>query len=197
MAIYLEGERVVVRDYGADDLEGLHGWMGDPDATHYLDFRSKNLEESARQLETCIAEQTKPNRDKYYLAIELRSTRQVIGGVGMELMRDGASEGGVADMGWFLQTAYWGHGYAADAARLLMSFGFTQLGLHRITAWCVAGNIASERVMQKCGMSKEACLRRHSFRAGEWRDRLLYAIMRHEWEASRCSGTASGVQGVS
>lgn len=181
--IYLEGTHVIARDYGPGDMVGLHGWMGDPGVTRYLDFATRSLDESAAQLATCIAEQTKPDRDKYYLGIELRRTGEIIGAVGLEILDKTASEGGVGDVGWFLQKAHWGNGYATEAAQLLLDFGFSELGLHRITAWCVAENRASERVMQRCGMKREGCLRRHSYRAGEWRDRLLYAIMLEEWAA--------------
>lgn len=176
----LTGERMVVRDYTPGDLDGLHRWMGDPEVTHYLDFGAKCLEESLQQLATAIGEQRKAARDKYYLAIELRETGQIIGGVGLEIQAF-ADGGGLGDIGWMMQKESWGKGYATEAARLLLDYGFRTIRLHRITAWCVAENKASERVMQKCGMTREGTLRRHSFRAGQWRDRLVYAIMREEW----------------
>ena len=76
----------------------------------------------------------------------------------------------------------WGNGYASEAAKLIVDFGFSQLGMHRISASFIRENVASERVMQKCGMTKEAEYRKSSIRFGEWTNRIGYAILREEWE---------------
>jgi ribosomal-protein-alanine N-acetyltransferase len=55
------------------------------------------------------------------------------------------------------------------------------LNRYRIFATCFYENRASERVLQKCGMSLEGRLRENLLMRGEWRDSLVYAILDHEW----------------
>ena len=73
-----------------------------------------------------------------------------------------------------------GQEYATEAVKVIISFGFQELDLHRIFATCHPENIASARVMQKIGMQQEGYLREHRWIKGEWRDSWLYAILEHE-----------------
>jgi len=79
----------------------------------------------------------------------------------------------------------WGKGYASEAARRVLAFAFEELDAHRVIAFCDAENRASERVMQKLGMRREAHMLQTRLLRGEWRDELLYAILDSEWPAAR------------
>jgi ribosomal-protein-alanine N-acetyltransferase len=56
------------------------------------------------------------------------------------------------DVGWRLAAAYWGRGYATEAARAALEFGFGALGLREIVAMTTVANVRSRRVMEKLGM---------------------------------------------
>jgi [ribosomal protein S5]-alanine N-acetyltransferase len=90
-----------------------------------------------------------------------------------------------AEMGYWIGVPYWNRGYMTEAARAVVSYGFEDLGLHRIYATHVARNPASGRVMQKAGMRYEGCLRQHVWRWDVPQDLLYYGILRTEWEAAR------------
>ena len=92
------------------------------------------------------------------------------------------ASGGIVSLGYFLYPEFWGNGYATEASMLMIDYGFTHLGLHRIRAGCDKANPASERVMIKSGMQKEAELRQNKFNGQEWVDRLEYAILRADGE---------------
>ncbi|MEJ7633092.1 MAG: GNAT family protein [Rubrobacteraceae bacterium] len=64
--------------------------------------------------------------------------------------------------------------------RAAIAFGFDHLSLNRIEARCIAENAASERVMQKAGISYEGTLRDYVFRKGACRDYKVYSILRRE-----------------
>lgn len=87
-------------------------------------------------------------------------------------------------MGYFLEPAYWGQGFATESARLVLELGFAKLDMHKMSASCDAGNTASERVMVKIGMTQEGAFRHAHRRFGEWRTRLWYGILRDEWEGA-------------
>ena len=89
-----------------------------------------------------------------------------------------------AELGWALDPAYTGHGYATEAVRELLRFGFEDLGVRRIIASCFADNTASWRLMERVGMRREAHAVRDSLhRSGEWLDGYTYALLADEWRS--------------
>ena len=96
------------------------------------------------------------------------------------------------EVGWRLVRHAWGHGYATEAARAALEFGFMRLGLVEIVSFTVPRNLRSRRVMERIGMHRDAAddfdhprlapdsaLRRH----------VLYRLQRVEWERGRPSPT--------
>jgi len=87
-----------------------------------------------------------------------------------------------AELGWVLNPAYTGHGYATEAVRELLRHCFEDLGLRRVVASCFADNTASWRLMERVGMRREAHSVRDSLhRSGEWLDGYTYALLADEW----------------
>ena len=77
-----------------------------------------------------------------------------------------------------------GQGYATEAARALVSFGFGTLRLHRVFATCDVRNVASARVLEKVGMRREGHCRGDKWVRGQWRDSYIYAMLEDEWSKS-------------
>lgn len=91
-----------------------------------------------------------------------------------------------AEAWYLLERPVRGRGFATSAMRLLLEAGFGELGLHRIYACSVPENLASVRVLERCGMRREGHLVRNLRIQGEWRDSLLYAMLREEWPGASC-----------
>ncbi len=89
-----------------------------------------------------------------------------------------------AEIGYELNPAHWGHGYATEAARCVLNFAFKQLRVHRVWATCIADNQASVRVLEKLGMQPEGRLRENTWMKERWWDTLIYAILYPEWQAA-------------
>jgi len=87
------------------------------------------------------------------------------------------------DIGYELSPKYWGYGYATEAARAIVEFGFTQLRLHRIWSWCIAENVGSARVLQKLGMQAEGRKRENEYFKGRWWDTLVFGMLDYEWKS--------------
>jgi RimJ/RimL family protein N-acetyltransferase len=83
--------------------------------------------------------------------------------VGLANLRRQTAEARQADIGYELAPVYWGQGYATEAARELVRFGFQELHLHRLWASCNAENQASARVLAKAGMKPEGRLRENEW----------------------------------
>jgi RimJ/RimL family protein N-acetyltransferase len=114
------------------------------------------------------------------LAITLRDSGELIGGCGFHIAEPQNRAGWI---GYILARACWGQGYATEAARALLYFGFAHCGLHRIWATCDPRNVASAHVLEKIGMQREGHLRENKLQRGTWRDSYLFAILVEEFRS--------------
>lgn len=87
-----------------------------------------------------------------------------------------------AELGYWLGLPYWNQGYATEAVRRLIAWGFTEHKLNRIFAQHFAGNPASGRVMQKAGMTLEGVLRDCIQKDDVYHDTPMYSILRAEFQ---------------
>lgn len=110
--------------------------------------------------------------------IERREDGAVVGAIGLLFI---SREHENAEMGYWIGTPFWGRGYATEAARAVLGYGFGSLGLHRIYAHHFHRNAASGRVMQKLGMTREGRLRHHVKKWGGYEDLEYYGILREEF----------------
>ncbi len=180
--LILRTERLILREFTADDWQATFAYENDP---RYLRFYERD-EVTERQCQALIYQfilwQGEQPREKAQLAITLADTGELVGNVGVR--RESANEP-VADMGFELSPDYWGRGYATEAARAMVDWGFGEWWLDRIHAHCVSENTASARVLQRVGMRLEVRLRDHQFFRGRFWDLSLYGLLRSEWEAAR------------
>ena len=86
-----------------------------------------------------------------------------------------------AELGYWIGVPHWGRGYATEAAKAIIRYGFEHLELNRIHACHLTRNPASGRVMIKAGMRPEGCLRQHVVKWGLFENLAKYAILRSEW----------------
>ncbi len=90
-----------------------------------------------------------------------------------------------AELGWVLDPAYAGRGYATEAVQGLLRLCFEELGLRRVTAGCFADNVASWRLMERVGMRRELHTVRESLhRTKGWLDGFGYALLADEWRST-------------
>lgn len=90
--------------------------------------------------------------------------------------------GAEAELGWILDPAHHGHGYATEAVCELVRYCFEELHVRRVTADCFLANRSSWQLMERVGMRRESHRVRDSLhRSGRWLDTLGYAILAEEW----------------
>ncbi|HEX5871027.1 MAG TPA: GNAT family protein [Longimicrobium sp.] len=176
----LHTERLVLRELTADDWPAVFAYENDP---RYLRFYERD-EVTERQCQALVYQfilwQGEQPRSRAQLAITLADTGELIGNVGV---RRETAEEPMADMGFELSPDHWGRGYATEAARAMVDWGFGEWGLDRIHAHCVSENTASARVLERLGMRLEARLRHHQHFKGRFWDLSLYGILRSEWRS--------------
>lgn len=90
----------------------------------------------------------------------------------------GNGKGLVLEMGLALLPEHRGQGVGTEAHRLLIDYLWSNTPAHRIQAFTESGNLIEQRTLEKVGFEREGVLRRRYFRGGEWRDSVLYALLR-------------------
>ena len=173
-------ERLTIRPAGVDDAEATWRIRSIPEVSHWLTGEAEDRARYARSF-------ADPERLAKTLVVERDGV--VVGDL-MLTVEDGWAQAEVADrargvqaeLGWVIDPAHAGQGFATEAARALLRICFEDLGLRRVIAQCFADNVASWRLMEKLGMRRESHSVRESLhRRGEWLDGFAYAILAEEW----------------
>jgi [ribosomal protein S5]-alanine N-acetyltransferase len=110
-------------------------------------------------------------------AITLREVGALCGATELTINPQDAN----AELGYWLGVPYWGRGYATEAAREVVRYGFEKLGLHRIHSGHFARNPASGRVLRKIGMRYEGTRREHLRKLGRFEDYVQYGLLARDW----------------
>lgn len=173
----LVGDRVVLREFTADDLDAVYAIVGDDRVTRSLSFDSRSREQAQAMLTGILARALVDPRVEYYLAVT--ADERLVG-----FARLAYSGVKAAKLGYAVAADEWGRGYGADAARTLISYGFKYLDLHRVSAAVGPGNDSSIRLLERLGFGREGRLRDHVFTNGAWRDSLLFSVLEHKWSSA-------------
>jgi RimJ/RimL family protein N-acetyltransferase len=170
-------ERLILREFVAEDWPAVLAYQRDPRYLRLYEWNDRTEADARRFVNMFIEQQKQRPRRRYQLAVTLKDGGRLIGNVGIRRGSGGAHE---AEIGYELAPDEWGRGYATEAAREIVRFGFEELGLHRISAWTVAENVASARVLEKVGMTLEGRLRDKEHYKGRYWDVLMYAMVKGE-----------------
>lgn len=182
MSLPIETERLWLRKYQDRDLADILAYSLDAD--YWL---ARNLDWSPTEEGVKVyweaQREIDPGTDPQWfsLVVELKATGKAIGDVGIGVIKSGEHRQGT--IGWLIGYKYQRQGFATEAARALLTYGFEQLGLHRITARTGKDNQRSWYLMERLGMRREAHFRESHVVQGEWRDEFVYAVLATEWKA--------------
>ena len=177
-------ERLTLRPATVADLEATWAYRRLPEVHEWLPRTGLDRDEY-------VGLMSEPERLTKTLVVELDGT--VIGDL-MLALEDGWAQAEVverargvqAELGYAIDPAYSGQGYATEAVAGLVRVCFEDLGLRRVVALCFADNEPSWRLMERLGMRRELHAVRESLhRDGRWLDGYGYALLAEEWRARR------------
>ena len=169
----LQTERLTLRVYAPSDIPALMPLIGAREvAATTLRIPHPYTESDARDF-IARTQEGLLSGSALLLAIVLRERDTLCGGVGLRIEADHRR----AELGYWIGVPYWGNGYATEAAKAVLKYGFGTLELHRIFASHFADNPASARVLQKIGMRHEGRLRAHVLKWGEFLDLEMYGML--------------------
>ena len=181
----LRTERLILRPIRPGDEAEIHEYAADPEITMMFFLPNKTPEETAAFVRDCDAEWHSPDQTDFEFAILYDG--RIIGGCDADLSH--SKDRSYATLGWIVNKKYRQRGFASEAARALLDFAFTRLGVGRVYAQCDIRNKASFAVMKRIGMR---CVNdrgtRTYPRTGITSGEYTCLITREEWEASRPDG---------
>jgi RimJ/RimL family protein N-acetyltransferase len=178
----LETERLILRDFVGDDWQRVLEYQSDPLYLRYYEWTERTPGAAQEFVGWFLDHQKQNPRIKFQLAITLKLNHLLIGNCGIRMDKPGALQ---ADIGYELDPKHWNQGYATEAARAIMDFGFVHFHFHRVWSWCVADNVGSAHVLEKLGMRLEGRLRENEYYRDRWWDTLMYGILSDEWEVHK------------
>lgn len=157
------------------DLEDIHKMHSLPEVDEYNTLGiPATINDTGVLLNGWLDQQQLSPRSSYIFCIKQSDTNRFVGLIALIL---GKVNFKIAEVWYKTLPEYWRQGFTTEALTQLLNFGFTDLGLHRIEAGCAVENIASIKVLQKVGMTREGRKRKVLPIRGNWVDNYLYAIL--------------------
>lgn len=180
MDINLNTKRVNLREIVESDWKEVHKYASQIDVCKYQPWGPNTDDVTKDFIKQILVDQKTNNRTRFAFAIIEKESNELIGSIEFNI-RDVQNR--IGEIGYVIHPDYWGKGYASEVAKELIRFGFTQFNLHRIYATCDVRNIASAKVLEKCGLTLEGKMREDLLLRDGWRDTYLFSILEHEWRA--------------
>jgi RimJ/RimL family protein N-acetyltransferase len=172
-------DRLVLRPFRMADLDDVWAYQRLPEVGRHMLWAARTLEQSRESVTRMVAENSlEKDGDYLTLAVTVAGADTVVGHVELGLI---SAEHRQGEIGYVFHPAYQGKGYATEATREMVRLGFEEMGLHRIVARCSVHNTASAELMKRLGMRQEAHFVECRKVNGEWREELVYAMLRREW----------------
>lgn len=179
--IYLETERLILRDFTESDFDDYYRLKSDSKTMYYLQDIQLHSEKEAREDFNSVLEDAKnKDREFYFFGIWLRKSEKFVGSAGYTVI-DRTPAGKLVHSGYFIYPEFWNKGYTTEAYERILKYAFEENDVYRVTSGCLKENVRSERVMQKCGMIKEAEHLDYEWHDGKMKTRLEYRILKPEW----------------
>lgn len=175
----LKTPRCTVRRFTMDDVDAMYtNWANDPDVTQYLTWEPHPDRAVTRAvLETWVARYGEGG----YFVWGIEYEGQLMGNISVVHCSQ-ADEWG--EIGYCIGRRWWGLGIMTEVLDAVLAFLLGEVGLHRVMLRYDVQNIASGRVMAKCGLVPEGVLREHHRRRdGTWADMAVCGMLQEEWQA--------------
>jgi RimJ/RimL family protein N-acetyltransferase len=186
--VELRTERLLLRQWRDEDLEPFGELNADPETMRYF------VAPQARAESDALAERSRRQiREEGWglWAVEVAGGPRFIGFVGLACPSFEAHFTPAVEVGWRLARRHWGNGYATEAGRAAIAYGFEELGLDEIVSFTSPLNEPSWRVMERLGMARDPAddFEHPRVPAGHpLRLHVLYRLSRAAWGVSRAGG---------
>ncbi len=168
---------LILRRFKLSDAESAcRNWAGDKEVQDmYGEPVYPTVEQTKKLLGKYIYSYRK---NSYRWAVIEKESGECIGQIAFFLVNENNN---FAEIEYCIGSAFQCRGYATEATRALLKYGFDEMNLHKIQISHRPSNTASQKVIQKCGFTYEGSLRDYFLRGGEYEDRMYYSILEREY----------------
>jgi RimJ/RimL family protein N-acetyltransferase len=177
----VRSERLLLRPFNEADLPALLAYHSSPAVHQFLPMEPMDADGVLHRLRQGLWSRSTLDEEGeiLFLGVALMSTGELIGDV---MLRWLSGQDQCGEIGYVINPAHGGHGYATEAARAVLHLAFDELELHRMIARIDPRNTASLRLAERLGMRREALLIQNHWHKDAWADEVDFALLRHEWE---------------
>lgn len=170
--------RLILRSFRKEDAESMfRNWLSDEEVqSMYGEPTYTTLDQVKELIDRYIA-QTKEGKAFRWEVIE-KTSGECIGQASYFLVDKNNHFG---EIEYCIGRAFQGKGYATEATRAVIDYGFEKIGFHKVQICCRPSNRSSFRVIEKCGFVHEGTLRDYFFRNGGYEDRMFFSILKSEY----------------
>lgn len=171
----LASERLLFQEITWNDVDDIHKLHSYPEVDkHNTLGLPKDINETKELIRPLIEEQNAAKRKGYFWKVISKESQEFIGIAGMNLSLNKFKLG---EIYYKILPDNWGKGYATEISKTLIKSGFEKFDLHKVEAGVATENIASIKVLEKSGMTREGLRRKILPIRGEWKDNYHYAIV--------------------
>ncbi|KAF5368979.1 hypothetical protein D9758_003029 [Tetrapyrgos nigripes] len=175
-------KNVVVRPYQSEDLETMCHHANNKKIAQYMmnTFPSPYTLEAGRYwLGMKLEEQTNPSKKPKDFVIAVDEGNTCIGGIGLKPGSDVQER--YMEVGYWISEEFWGRGITTEVLKAFLSFVWREYpNVERLGGTVYSGNEASVRVLKKAGFVHEGTMRKHVWKNGEFKDLLVFGLLREE-----------------
>lgn len=174
-------QRLVLRPIDpVGDVDAVHAYASRADVCRFIPWTPRTRDEVADWLPRRTSTTMTAPGQGATLAITLADTGELVGDTMIIWESD---EHRTGELGYVVNPAYAGHGYATEAAAAMLAMAFDRLDLRRMVARVDARNPASAAVLRRIGMRQEAVLVENEWFKGAWSTEIDFALLQREWRA--------------
>lgn len=175
----IETERLVIRRFRRDDAARFSAYRSIPDVARYQSWEAPySLDEAEAFMDEMAGSHPDTEGEWFQFAVERRAESGLIGDVAV-LVPDG--DPGSVEIGYSLDPAFGGHGYASEAVAAVVSYFFEARGKNEVMAWTDTRNLPSIALVERLGFRRDPASRQHTMFKGAWCDEDRYVMTPHEW----------------
>ena len=170
----MQDARITIRKFEKSDIPKKVEWINNPANNRFLHYNIPlSIEGTERWFDSHQGETT-----RYDAVIEADGVP--VGTIGLlSIDRKNSKAEYYIAMG---ETAYKGKGVAKEASRLILAYGFEELGLNRIYLFTEVDNIAAQKLFERVGFKREGILKQDVYSHGAFADRIAYGILKEDWK---------------
>jgi ribosomal-protein-alanine N-acetyltransferase len=171
---FLDGDSVYLKPVSSGMAEQLFDATKEStkELCQYMPWTNESIDDARKFLEDA-AKKIHEGRE-LHCAIFERQTNHIIGVIGLFHLDTFTPK---AEVGYWIRSSCHGKGYATDALNTLINYCRNEMKLVRVDAQVATDNIASQRVVEKCGFQKEGLKSMGQLCHGTWQDMILYGIL--------------------